>query len=96
MKGTGWGRPEDKFGVAGYINGLSAAHRDYLARGGLGFFLGDGQLNYGTERILEGFYSLGVTKNMALSVGYQRITNPGYNRDRGPVDVLSLRLHAEL
>jgi len=49
-----------------------------------------------TERILEGFYSLGVTKNMALSVGYQRITNPGYNRDRGPVDVLSLRLHAEL
>ena len=96
VKGTGWGRPEDKFGVAGYINGLSAAHRDYLARGGLGFFLGDGQLNYGTERILEGFYSLGVTKNMALSVGYQRITNPGYNRDRGPVDVLSLRLHAEL
>ena len=95
-KGGLWGRPDDKAGLAGYANGLSRSHREYLAAGGTGFFLGDGRLNYATERILEGFYSLGVSRHFALSVGYQRIGNPGYNRDRGPADVLSLRLHAEI
>lgn len=96
VKGNRWARPEDKVGIAAYVHGLSQAHRDYLARGGLGFFLGDGQLNYGTERILETFYSLAFTKSMSFSLGYQRVTNPGYNRDRGPANVLGLRLHAEL
>ena len=31
----------------------------------------------------------------AVSLGAQRIQNPGYNRDRGPVDIFSVRLHAE-
>ena len=95
LKGGGWTRPDDKLGFAVYVNGLSRPHRDYLAKGGLGFFIGDGQLNYGTERILETFYSLGFTKALSVSLDYQRIANPGYNRDRGPVDVLALRLHAE-
>jgi carbohydrate-selective porin OprB len=96
VKGSGWGRPEDKLGFAGYVNGISNEHRAYLAAGGKGFFLGDGQLNYGTERIFETFYSLGVTKYFAFSLGYQYIVNPGYNRDRGPVNVFGLRLHAEI
>ena len=96
IKGGGWGRPEDTVGVAAYINALSRPHRDYLAAGGLGFFLGDGRLNYATERILEVFYSLAVVKKTYLSLGYQRIANPGYNRDRGPTDFFSFRFHAEL
>ena len=96
VKGTAWRRPGDTLGVAAYLNGLSRPHRDYLATGGLGFFLGDGRLNYGTERIFETFYSVGVTKALALSLGYQTIRNPGYNRDRGPAQVFSLRLHAEI
>jgi hypothetical protein len=96
VKGTGWSRPEDKLGFAAYVNGLSHEHRDYLGAGGLGFFLGDGKLNYGTERILETFYSLGFTKHFSFSLGYQYIVNPGYNRDRGPVNVLGFRLHAEI
>jgi hypothetical protein len=95
-KGALWGRANDKAGLAGYVNGLSKDHRDYLAAGGLGFFLGDGRLNYGTERILETFYSVGFARYFAVSVGYQRIVNPGYNRDRGPADVIGLRLHAEI
>ena len=96
IKGGGWGRPEDTVGVAAYINGLSRPHRDYLAAGGRGFFLGDGRLNYATERIFEVFYSLAVVKKTYLSLGYQRIANPGYNRDRGPADFFSLRFHTEL
>ncbi len=57
--------------------------------------MGDGRLNYASERIVEAFYSASVAKGTALSAGYQRIWNPGYNRDRGPVDVLSARLHWE-
>lgn len=96
MKGGAWRRESDSAGVAVYLNGLRAPHRDYLAAGGLGFFLGDGRLNYGSERILETFYSFGLTKGTSLSLGYQRIANPGYNRDRGPADFLTFRLHAEI
>jgi hypothetical protein len=96
VKGGLWGRRNDKAGVAGYVNGLSRSHRDYLAAGGSGFFLGDGRLNYATERIFETFYSIGLGRRLALSFGYQRISNPGYNRDRGPADIFGLRLHAEM
>jgi len=96
IKGGAWGRREDAVGVAAYLNALSRPHRDYLAAGGPGFFLGDGRLNYATERILEVFYSLAVVKKTYLSLGYQRIASPGYNRDRGPVDFFSFRFHAEL
>ena len=95
LKGAAWRRAEDRLGVAGYLNGLSRAHRSYLAAGGLGFFLGDGRLNYATERIVEVFYSLNVAKGTFLSAGYQRVWNPGYNRDRGPAEFYSVRAHYE-
>jgi hypothetical protein len=95
-RGGAWGRAQDSAGVAMYLNGLRAPHRDYLAAGGLGFFLGDGRLNYGGERILETFYSFGVAKGAWASLGYQHVANPGYNRDRGPANFLGMRLHAEI
>src|SRR5712664_4211997 len=58
VKGGAFGRAGDTLGIAYARNGLSAAHRDYLAAGGLGFFLGDGALNYRPEVILETYYSL--------------------------------------
>jgi high affinity Mn2+ porin len=30
-----------------------------------------------------------------VAVDYQFIANPAYNRDRGPVSVLGVRIHAE-
>jgi len=95
VRGTRWQRAEDTLGIAGYVNGLSSAHRDYLAAGGQGFFLGDGRLNYSTERILEVFYSVQVRRGSALTADWQYIANPGYNRDRGPANIFNLRLHFE-
>lgn len=95
VKGAAWGRAGDTLGLAAVRNFLSDSHRDYLAAGGLGFFLGDGQLNYRPEQIVETFYRFAVTRALALSLDFQRIANPGYNTDRGPVRVGSLRLHAE-
>ena len=50
LKGKGWGRPDDKIGVAGVINGLSPEARAYFAAGGLGILIGDGALNYRRRR----------------------------------------------
>ena len=83
-------------GIALARNGLSSAHRDYLARGGLGFFLGDGRLNYRPEQIAEAFFSRRLAAALWASLDYQRIRNPGYNSDRtGPVEVWSVRVHTE-
>jgi len=95
-KGRVWGRSQDSAGLALYVNGLDRPHRSYLAAGGLGFFLGDGRLNYATERVVETFYSLSLFKGTWLSLGYQRMANPGYNRDRGPANFVGLRLHTEI
>lgn len=89
-------RPGDVVGVALARNELSEPHRHYLARGGQGFFLGDGRLNYRPELVFEAFYRLPLGKSVQLSMDWQRITNPGYNADRGPANFWSLRFHAEL
>ena len=96
VKGTRWRRADDEVGVAVVANGLSPSHRDYLARGGQGFFLGDGRLNYRSEQIFEAYYSFKAARNWWFAIDYQHIRNPGYNADRGPANFFGLRLHAEL
>jgi high affinity Mn2+ porin len=93
IRGTGWNRAADSLGLAFVRNGISGPHRDYLAAGGLGFFIGDGKLSYVSENIFETFYSLGVTKDVWLTADFQRIFDPAYNADRGPVSVASARFH---
>ena len=95
IKGTRWGRPDDVIGIGGAINALSRDHRDFIAAGGLGVLIGDGQLNYRRERILESYYAYALNKQLTLTGDYQLITNPAYNADRGPVSVFSGRLHGE-
>jgi carbohydrate-selective porin OprB len=90
-----WHRPPDKVGAAYTVNGISGDHRRYLALGGLGFLLGDGTLTYGTERILETYYTAHLWRGISLAFDYQHVTNPGYNQARGPVNVFSVRIHAE-
>ncbi|HZO22762.1 MAG TPA: carbohydrate porin [Steroidobacteraceae bacterium] len=110
LSGRHWDRAEDHAGVAVAIEGLSAPHRDYLAAGGAGFLLGDGALNYASERILEVYYRIALPwplnghpgffthypLKMQLSPDFQYIRNPGFNQDRGPVRFWGLRLHLEL
>ena len=84
-------------GLAIVTDALSTDHRNYLAAGGTGFELGDGKLNYGQESAAEFYYSFKPTaSSIWLTADYQFVVNPGYNKDRGPVNVFSLRLHIEL
>lgn len=95
VKGERWGRAKDTFGLAVAQNGLNKTHREYLKLGGLGAFIGDGQLNYQPERIVEAYYNIGLCKNAWLALGLQHINNPAYNADRGPVNFGTVRLHTE-
>lgn len=95
LRGDSWRRKRDKIGAALIVNAISGDHREYLALGGHGFLLGDGGLTYGRERIGEVYYTLHLWRGAFASVDIQHVTNPGYNRDRGPVLVPSLRLHVD-
>jgi high affinity Mn2+ porin len=94
--GKSWGRPKDRCGAALVVNGLSRDHADYLAAGGYGFIIGDGRLRYGLEAIGEAFYCVSIIRGIWLSADYQFVLNPAYNRDRGPVHVVGVRLHTEI
>jgi len=97
LTGDKWNRKSDVLAFAIDVNGLSANHRDYLAAGGLGFQLGDGALNYANESVAELYYNYKLTaNNIWLTADYQFVLNPGYNSDRGPVNVFSFRVHVEL
>ena len=76
-------------------NGIKRDHQVYLESGGQGFLLGDGKLTYGRENIVESYYTLHVWRGIYLAPGVQHISNPGYNRDRGPLLVPTLRAHVE-
>ena len=93
VKGEAWKRPNDTFGLAGVLNGISRDHRDFFEAGGTGILAGDGTLTYGLEEIIETYYDFNVWKTIHVSLGYQFINHPAFNRDRGPVSVFSARLH---
>jgi len=93
--GAWWHRRQDRAGVAAVSNAICKDHQNYLRLGGLGFLLGDGNLNYGRENIVETYYTAHVWRGIYVAPGLQHINNPGYNRDRGPVLVPSFRLHVE-
>jgi high affinity Mn2+ porin len=96
LAGATWGRPDDRVGIGAVVNALSDDARRYFAAGGLGILIGDGRLTYGTEQIVELYYALKVNSHVAVTVDYQHLQHPAYNRDRGPVSVFGARLHVEL
>lgn len=96
ITGSRWRRPFDVAGSALTVSGLSGVHALYLARGGLDFIIGDGKLRYGRESVWETYYSARLFPGFFTSFDLQRVANPAFNQDRGPVWISSLRLHIEL
>jgi hypothetical protein len=94
-KGTLWHRPFDVTGVGLAWSWISDSHARYLALGGVDGFIGDGRLRQGAEGTIDLFYSFNLFKALWLTADYQHIWNPGYNADRGPVEIFGGRAHAE-
>ena len=96
ITGQGWHRASDNVGIGLVTNGLSSGHREFLAQGGYGFMIGDGSLaNYGRENIAELFYECKLFYNIWVTLDYQLVDHPAYNKDRGPVHVFAARAHFE-
>ena len=95
LGGKKWRRDEDRVGAALAINGLAAAHRQYLELGGVSYLLGDSGLSYSREKIVESYYNFRVRHGVFLAFDLQHVQNPGYNNNRGPVWIFGLRLHLE-
>jgi high affinity Mn2+ porin len=94
VSGTDWGRPDDRLGLLGIVNGITSVHAEFFNLGGLGILVGDGQLPHpGLEKILEAYYSYSLTSSTKLSADYQFVDNPGFNTDRGPANVFAGRVH---
>lgn len=92
--GLRWGRPGDTLALGFNVGGISASHQRFLEAGGIGFITGDGALNYAPEISLESYYDMRLAPGLFGALGGQLIRNPAYNRDRGPVPVVAVRLHA--
>ena len=96
LQGSRWHRPGDTVAIAAVNNSISGVREAYLNAGGLGILIGDGRLPHpGPEQIIESYYSAAVFNFAHLSLDYQWIGHPAYNRDRGPVSVIAVRLHAQ-
>jgi carbohydrate-selective porin OprB len=95
VSGRWWNRDKDRWGLGFGMNDVGNAHAAYLAAGGVGFMLGDGRLRRRPETFVETYYLLQLVRWFGLTLDYQFIANPGYNRDRGPVSVIALRAHLE-
>jgi len=100
MSGERWGRPRDTIGAAALINGLSADRKAYLQAGGISDFVGDyfsptQTISYKPEQIAEFYFNALATRNILIGINFQHVINPAYNSARGPVNVMSFRVHAE-
>ncbi len=93
--GARWHRPVDKIGLTVISNAIKRDHQDYLRYGGLGFLLGDGNLNYGRENVVESYYTWHAWRGLFYAIDVQHFNSPGYNRDRGPAWVGSARAHVD-
>lgn len=94
LRGGRWARPADTIGIAANIGWISEGQRRYLAAGGIGFIVGDGRIRYRPEVVTEAYYDARLAPGLNAALNYQLAVNPGYNADRGPVHVFTLRLHA--
>jgi hypothetical protein len=94
-KGTLWHRPFDAAGIGVAAGFISSIHAQYLAMGGMDGFVGDGHLHQAPETAFEAFYSLNLFKAVWLAPDFQEIWSPGFNSDRGPVEIISGRVHGE-
>ncbi|MDB5216178.1 MAG: carbohydrate porin [Myxococcaceae bacterium] len=94
-KGSAWKRPVDVAGVGMGFGWISKEHADYLGMGGVDGFIGDGHIRQAAETVIDAFYSVNIASSVWLSADYQRLWNPAFNADRGPVDIFGTRVHAE-
>lgn len=94
IAGKSWRRKDDILALAAVVNDIPKVAQSYLAAGGLGVLIGDGALVHKDREIISELgYNIALRPWAHVSLDGQLIFNPGYNRHRGPVPVVAIRLH---
>lgn len=93
IAGRAWRRPRDGAGLAFVASGASASARKFLEAGGLDILDGDGALAYSSEKVIEAYYSIPLALNLVATPDFEFVANPAFNRVRGPVPIIGVRLH---
>ena len=97
INGKQWGRPDDTFGVAGVVNGISGVHAAFLNARRLG--------HPGRRRRAAASGARADHRDL-LQLRFDRVDEgdastissspiPAYNTDRGPVSVFAGRFHTQ-
>ncbi len=92
-EGRAWSRADDGVGLGFVLSAPSAAHRRYLARGGVSGTVGDGVGSYGPEAASELYYRCSITGWADLTADAQLVFHPGFDLARGPAALFGLRAH---
>ena len=95
VRGAKWKRKDDVAATSFTASGISGVHAVYLARGGLDFLIGDGKLKYAPEYVWESYYDARLFRGFFATLDLQRVINPAFNQDRGPLWIEGIRLHME-
>jgi high affinity Mn2+ porin len=91
-----WSRADDTIGVGVTIDDISRRFKNFLNAGGLAILAGDGKLpDSGPETAVEVYYDYALNSFAQITADYQFINNPAYDRDRGPVSILGMRIHLQ-
>jgi high affinity Mn2+ porin len=93
LHGTAYHRYHDRVMAAIVVNQVSTVHRDYLLHGGYGFMLGEPNMRYASECVIELQYSYSLGQDFVISPDFQYILNPGYDANRGSIRVWGVRSH---
>ncbi len=95
IDGTEWGRQGDVLGLGAAVNGtrqfISASLMLAVSACSSGWSIAAPW----SEAIAEAYYLWKPLKLLAVTLDYQLIMNPRYNRDRGPANVLAVRVHGQ-
>jgi len=93
--GSRWHRPVDKIGVAVVSNAIKRDHQELSERWRPGFPAGRRHAQLRPRDIVESYYNWHAWRGLFYALDVQHIANPGYNRDRGPAWVGSVRAHVD-
>ena len=96
LAGNRWSRPTDRAGLVVVTNAIKRDHQCVPGAGRAGVSArATGRLNYAREDILETYYTAHNWRGLFTAFDFQFVTHPGYNQDRGPVAVFSVRTHVD-
>ena len=83
IKGTRWGRPDDRIGIAGALNMLTQSHINFRGRRLRAAGRRRPVAQPHIRKVVEAYYAYQVIKGLVATADYQLIVDPAYTPTAG-------------